>query len=55
MSNLSNFQPLAQRFNAVQPFFASGTFTAPPGITQVMVLVWGGGGGSGAVMSAGMY
>jgi hypothetical protein len=53
MSNLSNFQPLAQRYNAVQPFFASGTYTAPPGITEVLVLVWGGGGGGACAISNG--
>lgn len=45
MSNLTTFLTGGiSRFNAVQIFNSSGTFTPPPGVTQAMALVWGGGG-----------
>jgi len=51
MSNLTQFYQSGQgQFNTCDVFYESGTWTAPPGITRAMVLVWGGG-GSGSVFN----
>ena len=55
MSNLTQFYQAGQgAFNTCEVFYNSGTWTAPPGITRAMVLVWGGGGSGAAYNAAGL-